>query len=116
MCTFIISLCQTSTHCHSASPCVADLLRVKQTSGQTIQGLRRGSGSEIPHHKITGSHGTLRSTSVSFSFTIAFLGRVNRVESVYSYIGTLQTFKTIFLSVCICISLQREKKTHYEST
>ncbi|XP_070772644.1 cilia- and flagella-associated protein 46 [Enoplosus armatus] len=32
-----------------------NLLRVRQTSGQTIHALRRGDSSEIPHHKVAAS-------------------------------------------------------------
>ncbi|XP_045926168.1 cilia- and flagella-associated protein 46 isoform X3 [Micropterus dolomieu] len=35
------------------------LLRVRQTSGQAIHALRKGDGSEIPHHKVTGSYDQL---------------------------------------------------------
>ncbi|XP_051232115.1 cilia- and flagella-associated protein 46 [Dicentrarchus labrax] len=41
---------------HNMARVLDDLLRVRQTSGQTIHALRRGDSSEIPHHKDTESY------------------------------------------------------------
>ncbi|XP_074502975.1 cilia- and flagella-associated protein 46 isoform X2 [Sebastes fasciatus] len=49
---------------------VDNLLRVRQTSGQTIHTLRRGDSSEIPHHNDTGSYGTVLTSSFSLIFTV----------------------------------------------
>ncbi|XP_070834007.1 cilia- and flagella-associated protein 46 [Chaetodon trifascialis] len=41
---------------HNMANVLDNLLRFRQTCGQTIQALRRGGRSEIPHHKATGSY------------------------------------------------------------
>ncbi|XP_040906348.1 cilia- and flagella-associated protein 46 [Toxotes jaculatrix] len=39
----------------NAATVLDNLLRVRQTSGQTVHALRKGKSSEMPHHKVTGS-------------------------------------------------------------
>lgn len=46
------------------SPRVADLLRVKQTSGQAIHALRRQDSSDTPQHKVTGADGNVYPTHI----------------------------------------------------
>ncbi|XP_041867180.1 cilia- and flagella-associated protein 46 isoform X2 [Melanotaenia boesemani] len=41
---------------HNAANVLDNLLRVRRTSGQTVHALRRGTSSEMPHHKVTVSH------------------------------------------------------------
>ncbi|XP_041803927.1 cilia- and flagella-associated protein 46 [Chelmon rostratus] len=48
---------------HNMANVLDNLLRVRQTCGQTIHGLRRGDSSEIPHHKLTGSYDQVLSVS-----------------------------------------------------
>ncbi|GAA6225204.1 cilia- and flagella-associated protein 46 [Lates japonicus] len=38
---------------HNMATVLDNLLRLRQTSGQTIHALRKGSSSDIPHHKVT---------------------------------------------------------------
>ncbi|XP_029305800.1 cilia- and flagella-associated protein 46 isoform X3 [Cottoperca gobio] len=47
---------------HNMVNVLDNLLRVRQTSGQTVLALRRGDSSEIPHDKVTGSYDGVRLT------------------------------------------------------
>ncbi|KAF3842493.1 hypothetical protein F7725_024444 [Dissostichus mawsoni] len=47
---------------HNLAHVLDNLLRVRQTSGQSIQALRRGDRSATPQHKVTGSYGTVFQT------------------------------------------------------
>ncbi|KAM9345441.1 cilia- and flagella-associated protein 46 [Symphorus nematophorus] len=47
---------------HNMAKILDNLLRVRLTSGQTIHALRRVDSSELPHHKVTKSYGTVYAT------------------------------------------------------
>uniref|UniRef100_A0A8C9XZ53 Uncharacterized protein n=1 Tax=Sander lucioperca TaxID=283035 RepID=A0A8C9XZ53_SANLU len=55
---------------HIMANVLDNILRVRQTSGQTIHALRRGDSSEKSHHMVIGSYGTVYPTSYHICISI----------------------------------------------